>query len=134
MRDRHVEVAGSKVRIEFKGKSGIDHEVDIRDPQIAKIVEKCQDLPGQDLFQYVDDQGVIRDIGSTDVNEYLREISGQDFTAKDFRTWAGTALAALALQEFEDFDTKAAAKRNITTAIERVVERLGNTKAVCRKG
>jgi DNA topoisomerase I len=133
MRDRHAEVAGSKVRLEFKGKSGINHEIDIRDPQIAKIVEQCQDLPGQELFQYVDNQGAVRDIGSTDVNEYLREISGQDFTAKDFRTWAGTALAAQALQEFEDFDSKAAAKRNVTKAIERVAERLGNTKAVCRK-
>jgi len=133
MRDRHVEVAGSKVCIEFRGKSGIDREIDVRDSQLAKIVEQCQDLPGQELCQYVDNEGVTRDIGSTDVNEYLREISGQDFTAKDFRTWAGTALAALALQEFEDFDTKAAAKRNITTAIERVAERLGNTKAVCRK-
>jgi DNA topoisomerase-1 len=133
VRDRHAEVKGSRIRIEFKGKSGINHEVDVRDSQIAKIVGQCQDLPGQELFQYVDDEGAVRDIGSSDVNEYLREISGQDFTAKDFRTWAGTALAAQALQEFEDFDTKAAAKRNITKAIERVAERLGNTKAVCRK-
>jgi DNA topoisomerase-1 len=133
MRDRHAEVTGSKVCFEFKGKSGIKHEIDIRDPRIAKIVAQCQDLPGQELFQYIDEQGTVRDVGSTDVNEYLREISGQDFTAKDFRTWAGTALAAQALQEFEDFDTKAAAKCNITKAIERVAERLGNTKAVCRK-
>jgi DNA topoisomerase I len=133
MRDRHTEVVGSNVYIEFKGKSGIDHEVNIRDPRIARVVRRCQDLPGQELFQYVDDQGAIHDVGSADVNEYLREISGQDFTAKDFRTWAGTALAAQALQEFEDFDTQAAAKRNITTAIERVAKRLGNTKAVCRK-
>src|SRR5207244_5249290 len=103
------------------------------DPRLARIVEQCQDLAGQDLFQYIDQQGGIRDVGSTDVNDYLREISGQDVTAKDFRTWAGTALAAQALQEFEDFDTAAAAKRNITKAIERVANRLGNTKAVCRK-
>jgi DNA topoisomerase I len=133
MRDQHAEIEGSKVRFEFNGKSGINHEIDIRDPRIAKIVGQCQDLPGQELFQYVDDQGGVRDIGSTDVNEYLRAISGQDFTAKDFRTWAGTVLAAQALQAFEDFDTKAAAKRNVTKAIERVAERLGNTKAVCRK-
>ncbi len=133
MRDRHADVTGSKARLEFKGKSGVNHEIDIRDPQIAKIVGQCQDLPGQELFQYVDAEGAVHDIGSSDVNEYLQEISGQDFTAKDFRTWAGTALAAQALQEFEDFDTKAAAKRNITKAIERVAERLGNTKAVCRK-
>jgi DNA topoisomerase I len=133
MRDRHAEVVGSKVRIAFNGKSGINHEIDICDPRIARIVRRCQDLPGQELLQYVDDQGAVHDIGSADVNEYLREISGQDFTAKDFRTWAGTALAAQALQEFEDFDTKAAAKRNVTKAIERVAQRLGNTKAVCRK-
>jgi DNA topoisomerase I len=133
MRDRHVEFAGSKARLEFKGKSGVEHEIDIHDPCIARIVRQCQDLPGQELFQYVDEDGVVRDIGSADVNEYLQEISGLDFTAKDFRTWAGTALAAQALQEFEDFDTQAAAKRNITKAIEHVAERLGNTKTVCRK-
>jgi DNA topoisomerase-1 len=133
MRDQHAEIEGSKVRFEFNGKSGINHEIDIRDRLIAKIVGQCQDLPGQELFQYVDDRGGVRNIGSTDVNEYLRAISGQDFTAKDFRTWAGTVLAAQALQEFEDFDTKAAAKRNITKAIERVAKRLGNTQAVCRK-
>ena len=133
MRDRHVEVNGSKVRMKFQGKSKVNHEIDIRDPRIAKIVALCQDLPGQELFQYEDDLGAVRDIGSADVNEYLGEISGHDFTAKDFRTWAGTALAAQALQEFEDFDSQAAAKRNITKAIERVAQRLGNTKAVCRK-
>jgi DNA topoisomerase-1 len=133
MRDRHAKVAGSKVRINFDGKSGVHHAVNVRDRQIAKIVARCQDLPGQELFQYVDDQRAVRDIGSTDVNEYLRAITGRNFTAKDFRTWAATALAAQALQEFEDFDTKAAAKRNVTKAIERVAERLGNTTAVCRK-
>jgi DNA topoisomerase-1 len=100
---------------------------------LAKIVSKCQDLPGQELFGYLDEEGRACDIGSADVNEYLRQITGQDFTAKDFRTWAGTALAAQALSEFEDFDSQAAAKRNITQAIERVAARLGNTTAVCRK-
>jgi DNA topoisomerase-1 len=133
MRHRHARVRRSRVRLEFKGKSGITHEIDIRDPQLAAVVRQCQELPGQELFQYVDERGEIRDIGSSDVNAYLREISGHDFTAKDFRTWAGTALAAQALREFQDFDTKAAAKRNITRAIERVAERLGNTRAVCRK-
>jgi DNA topoisomerase-1 len=133
VRDRHARFTGPKVKIEFNGKSGVRHEIAIRNPQIAEIVRQCHDLPGQNLFQYFDGEGVIHDIGSSDVNDYLREISGQHFTAKDFRTWAGTALAASALQEFEDFDTKAAAKRNITKAIERVAERLGNTKAVCRK-
>ncbi len=133
MRDRHAKVIGSKVRMEFSGKSGVDHEIDLRDPRLVNIVKKCQDLPGQELLQYVDEQGEVHDIGSSDVNDYLREISGDEFTAKDFRTWAGTALAAEALKEFEDFDSEAAAKRNVTKAIEHVAERLGNTKAVCRK-
>src|SRR5207248_2529534 len=96
-------------------------------------VKRCQELPGEDLFQYVDENGERRTIGSGDVNDYLREISGADFTAKDFRTWAGTVLAALALQAFEEFDSAAQAKRNIVQAIESVAERLGNTPAVCRK-
>jgi DNA topoisomerase I len=133
MRDRHADVTRSRVRMEFNGKSGVGHEIDVRDPRLAKIVRECQELPGQELFQYVDDHGEVHDIGSSEVNDYLREISGEDFTAKDFRTWAGTTLAAQALREFEDFDTEASAKRNITKAIERVAKRLGNTKAVCRK-
>jgi DNA topoisomerase-1 len=133
MRDRHARVNGSRVRFEFRGKGGIKHEIDLHDPRLSRIVQHCQDLPGQELFQYIDDEGEIRDIGSEDVNDYLRSISGQDFTAKDFRTWAGTSLAAQALQEFEHFDSRAAAKRNITRAIERVAERLGNTRAICRK-
>jgi DNA topoisomerase-1 len=133
MRDRHARVTRGKVRMEFSGKSGVDHEIDVHDPRLVEIVRKCQELPGQELLQYVDEQGKVHDVGSSDVNEYLREISGDDFSAKDFRTWAGTALAAEALKEFEDFDTKTAAKRNVTRAIERVAERLGNTKAVCRK-
>jgi len=107
--------------------------IDLQDPRLAAVVQKCQHLPGQELFQYVGSDGEVHDLGSGDVNEYLREISGHDFTAKDFRTWAGTALAAQALKEFEDFDSRAAARRNVTRAIERVAERLGNTKAVCRK-
>jgi DNA topoisomerase I len=133
MRDRHAEVSGKKVCFDFNGKSGVAHEIDLEEPRLASIVEKCQDLPGQELFQYVDADGEVRDVGSADVNAYLREISDDDFTAKDFRTWAGTALAAQALREFEDFDSKAAAKRNIRRAIEHVAERLGNTTAVCRK-
>lgn len=133
MHNGHAKVRGATVRFDFRGKSGVEHEIDVRDPRLAKIVRKCQDLPGQELFAYVGDDGEVHDIGSSDVNDYLREISGHDFTAKDFRTWAGTALAARALQEFEEFDSQAAAKRNVTQAIERVAERLGNTKTVCRK-
>lgn len=133
MRNKHVDVNGAELRFHFRGKAGKWHNVDIRDRRIAKIVESCQDLPGQELFQFVDDDGSRHDVRSEDVNEYLREISGQDFTAKDFRTWAGSVLAAMALREFEKFDTKAQAKKNLVAAIEAVAKKLGNTPAVCRK-
>ena len=134
MRDQHVQVNGAKLRFRFRGKSKKDFDVDIEDPRLAKLVRRCQELPGQELFQYIDDHGQRRDVKSEDVNEYLREVSGADFTAKDFRTWAGTVLAAVALREFEKFDSQAQAKRNVVRAIETVAERLGNTPAVCRKG
>lgn len=133
MRDRHADVSGETVTFEFRGKSGIKHTVDLTDRRIAKIVKQSQDLPGYELFQYVDAQGVRRTIDSSDVNAYIKDIAGEDFTAKDFRTWAGTVLAARALQEFEAFDSAAQAKRNVVRAIEAVAKRLGNTKAVCRK-
>ena len=133
LHNRHVRTRGSRVRFAFRGKSGIKHEIDLDDARLARVVRGCQDLPGQELFEYVAEDGQVRDVGSADVNEYLREISGADFTAKDFRTWAGTVLAAAALREFGDFDTEAAAKRSVTQAIERVAERLGNTQAICRK-
>ena len=133
MRDHHVDVSGATVTFTFKGKSGIRHAIDITDRRLANIVQRSRDLPGYELFQYLDDHGVQRDVESADVNAYLREISGQDFTAKDFRTWAGTVLAAAALQEFESFDSQAQAKRYVVKAIESVAKRLGNTKAVCRK-
>jgi DNA topoisomerase I len=132
-RDRHVEFNGAEVAFEFRGKSGKLHKVSLRDRRLARIVRACQDLPGQELFQYIDSEGVRRDVDSADVNAYLQEITGEPFTAKDFRTWAGTVLASLALSEFESFDTQAAAKRNVTSAIEQVAKRLGNTVAVCRK-
>ncbi|HEY2626529.1 MAG TPA: DNA topoisomerase IB [Candidatus Udaeobacter sp.] len=133
MQDRHVDVAGSKLRFRFRGKSGREHEVDVTDRRIAKIVSRLQDLPGQDLFQYVDDNGEVRDITSQDVNEYLREITGQDFTAKDFRTWSGTVLAAVALNVVGAFETQKQAKANVKSAIGAVAKILGNTPAVCRK-
>jgi DNA topoisomerase-1 len=133
LRDKHAKIRGSKVVFDFKGKSGIKHEIDFEDKRLADIVQKCQDLPGYELFQYLDENGQVKDVGSTDVNDYIREITGQDFTAKDFRTWAGTVLAARALQEIEAFDSKAAAKRNIKRAIETVAKKLGNTVTVCRK-
>jgi DNA topoisomerase-1 len=121
------------VHFEFRGKSGKEHEIDLEDPRLAAIVRKCQDLPGEQLFQYLDDDGKVVDINSADVNEYLRSIVGEEFTAKDFRTWAGTVLAARALTALEEIDSNAARKRNIVRAVEAVAQRLGNTKAVCRK-
>jgi DNA topoisomerase I len=133
LQDKHVQVDGGKMRFQFKGKSGKIWNLQVKDRRIARIVKSCQDVPGQHLFQYLDDDGERHGVTSQDVNDYLREISGQDFSAKDFRTWAGTVLAAIALTEFESFDTKAAAKRNLRDAIERVSSRLGNTPAICRK-
>jgi DNA topoisomerase-1 len=133
MRDKHAKINGSKVEFSFVGKSGKKHLIDVDDPFLAKIVKKCRDIPGYDLFQYYDENGDNRAISSGDVNDYIREISGQDFTAKDFRTWAGTVLAAIALREFESFDSETQAKRNVVSAVESVAQRLGNTPAVCRK-
>jgi DNA topoisomerase-1 len=133
LRDRHVDVDGAEVRFSFRGKGGKEHTVGVRDRRLARIMRHLQDLPGQELFQYVDAQGERRSIDSADVNAYLHEITGDDFTAKDFRTWAGTVLAALALAEVRTFATTREAKRNIVRAIERVATRLGNTPAICRK-
>jgi len=133
MLDRHVDVKGSKLRFRFRGKSGRQHEVDVTDRRIARIVSQLQDLPGQSLFQYVDDEGKVREITSQDVNEYLREISDKDFTAKDFRTWAGTVLAAIALSTAGAFETKKQAKANVKNAIGAVAKILGNTPAICRE-
>ncbi len=133
MRNRHAEVHGAKLEFHFKGKSGIRHAIAIDDPRLARVVRRCQDLPGQELFEYVDEDGEVRDMGSADVNDYLREIAGDEFTAKDFRTWAGTVLATIALQEFEAFDSQTQAKKNVVRAIESVARRLGNTPSVCRK-
>jgi DNA topoisomerase I len=133
LRDRHVRIDGSEVEFRFRGKSGIQHAIKVDDPRLARIIKRVRDLPGQDLFQYVDDEGESHSVGSSDVNDYLRSITGEDYTAKDFRTWSGTLLAALALQEYEKFDSEAQAKKNVVRAIEAVAERLGNTPSVCRK-
>jgi DNA topoisomerase-1 len=133
MRTRHVSVNGAKLEFKFRGKSGIKHNVDVTDRRVASIVKRCQSLPGQELFQYLDDEGQPQTINSEDVNDYLQAITGQDFTAKDFRTWAGTVLAAVALQEFESFDSAVQAKKNVVQAIESVAIRLGNTPSICRK-
>ena len=133
LRNPHVKVTGSELRFQFRGKSGKTWRLQVKDRRVARIVKACQDLPGQELFQYVDENGELKDVTSADVNAYLREITGSDITAKDFRTWAGTVLAALALREFERFDTQASAKKNVRAAIERVASRLGNTPTICRK-
>src|SRR5215469_2324749 len=133
LKNRHVKVRGAQVRFRFRGKSGRHREVDVTDCRVARVIASCQDLPGQDLFQYLEENGEVRDVTSQDVNEYLRQIVGEDFTAKDFRTWGGTVLAAIALSRQEEFQTKKQAKSNIKTAICAVAELLGNTPAVCRK-
>ena len=133
LRNRHVAVKGSELKFHFKGKGGKIWRLQVRDRRIAKIVRACQELPGQELFQYFDENGELKDVTSSDVNAYLREITGQEISAKDFRTWHGTVLAALALHEVEEFEGKAALKRNIKAAIEQVAARLGNTVTVCRK-
>ncbi|AXC48733.1 DNA topoisomerase IB [Paracoccus suum] len=133
LNDRHVNIDGSEIRFRFKGKSGKEWNLGLRDRRVARIVKQSQDLPGQHLFQYIDDEGGRHDVSSGDVNAYLREISGSDITAKDFRTWTGTVLAALALAEYEQVDSQAAAKRNVRDAIEKVSARLGNTPTICRK-
>ena len=133
LRGHHVDVSGSTLRFEFRGKGGKRVSVDVTDRRLARIVKRCKELPGQELFQYVDADGTRQIIDSANVNAYLREIAGEEFTAKDFRTWAGTVLAALALQEIRACDSITQAKRNIVGAVESVSRQLGNTPAICRR-
>ena len=133
MRNRHVDVTATKLKFTFRGKSGKEHEVDVTDRRLAKIICQLQELPGQEVFQYLNESGERRKVTSEDVNDYLREITGEDFTAKDFRTWAGTVLAAIALNAQEAFENKTQAKKNIKDAIAAVAKILGNTPAICRK-
>jgi DNA topoisomerase I len=133
MQDQHVDVSGSKIRFSFRGKSGVDHDIQLTDRRLARIVKSCQDIPGQDLFQYVDEAGEFQSISSGDINQYLKEVTNQDFTAKDFRTWAGTVLAAAQLAETEQFTSETAAKKNITQVVKAVSAHLGNRPATCRK-
>lgn len=133
MRNRHARIQGGKIQFSFRGKSGKSHEISLQDAQLARIVRRCQELPGQELFSYEGEDGGPHNVSSQDVNDYLREIAGDSFSAKDFRTWAGTVLAAIALREFAAAAHETEAKRNIVTAIESVARLLGNTPAVCRK-
>jgi DNA topoisomerase I len=126
-------VKGETLSFEFRGKSGIRHSVDVNDRQLARIVKQCRDLPGQELFQYFDDHGDLQPVDSGDINEYLKDVAGDDFTAKDFRTWSGTVLALAALREFPAAATKKQAEKVVVCAIEAVARMLGNTRTVCRK-
>ena len=133
LRNRHLDVEGATLRFDFKGKSGKTWNLDLRDRRVAKVVRSIQELPGQQLFQYLDEEGKRQPVDSSDVNAYLRDITGEDVTAKDFRTWAGTVLASLALSEFEAVDSEARRKKNVKAAIDSVAKRLGNTPTICRK-
>jgi DNA topoisomerase-1 len=133
LRDRHVDIAGATLRFHFRGKSSKEHTVEINDRRLALIVKRCQEIPGQELFRYLDDEGHRRTIDSADVNEYLRQATGQDFTSKDFRTWNGTVLAVRALQTCGVGKSAAQAKKAVVEAIKTVAAQLGNTPAICRK-
>lgn len=133
LRNAHARVSGSTIRFRFRGKSGKFHDIALNDARLASIVRRCQELPGRELFQYLDEDGNIQDIGSADVNDYLRDVTGRDFTAKDFRTWIGTVLAAQALHELKAHTSKTQANRNILAAVDAVASMLGNTRSVCRK-
>jgi DNA topoisomerase-1 len=132
LRNKHVEISAGTVRFRFCGKSGKTHEVKLNDRRLARIIQQCHDLPGYELFQYVDEEGEVRKIGSDDVNQYLKEITGEDFTAKEFRTWSGTVLMARALDECGAFESKTDAKRKVVAAVKEVARKLGNTPSTCR--
>jgi DNA topoisomerase-1 len=133
MRDKHVEVAGSRIRFKFRGKSGQQQDIELTDPKLAKIVRRCRDIPGFELFQYIDEAGTVCDVTSTDVNDYIREVSGEDFTAKDFRTWGGTGAAALVLEQLGRAESETQMKKNVVEAVKQVSAKLGNRPATCRK-
>jgi DNA topoisomerase-1 len=133
LRDQHVEITGATLRFQFRGKSGKEHLIEVHDRRLAKIVQQCHDLPGQELFQYVDDEGERQTIGSADVNAYLRQITGLDFTTKDFRTWTGSVLALEALQACGVCESLTQGRTNVVQVIKTVASRLGNTPAICRK-
>jgi DNA topoisomerase-1 len=133
MRDHHVGISGPKVSFYFRGKSGVRHRISVEDRHLARIVRRLRDLPGYELFQYVDDDGNRRSVQSADVNGYLREITEDNFTSKDFRTWNGTVLAAAGLCGMKPFRNQTQAKKNVVAAVKSVSQSLGNTPAVCRK-
>ena len=133
LRDRHVDLEGDQIKFEFRGKSGVDHEIELQDPRLANIIKQCQEIPGYEIFKYYDQSGDRHFVDSGDVNQYLQQITQQDFTAKDFRTWFGTLQGAIELNNLGGFDTKKQAAKNITQAIKNVAKKLGNRPATCRK-
>lgn len=133
LRNKHVEVSGSTLHFAFRGKSGKQHVVEVQDRRVARIVKRCQELPGHELFQYLDDDGAQQTVESTDINAYLRRVTGQEFTAKDFRTWAGTVVAASTLRELGGYASETQAKRNVVEAVKAASDKLGNTPTICRK-
>jgi DNA topoisomerase-1 len=133
LRDRHVEVDGATLHFRFRGKGGKEYEVDLHDPRVARVVRRSRDIPGQVLFQYLDEAGERHQIGSADVNDYLRQIAGEEFTAKDFRTWAGTLMACQALLACEPPSSQTEAERMVVSAVDEVAAQLGNTRAICRR-
>ena len=133
LRDRHVDIKGQKVKFEFRGKSGVDHEIKLKDRRLASVIKKCQEIPGYEIFKYYDEAGDRHFVDSGDVNQYLQEITEHDFTAKDFRTWAGTLLSAIELNELGEFESEKQAQKNVTQAIKNVAKQLGNRPATSRK-
>ncbi len=133
LQDRHVKVRGRRIRFAFRGKSGVFQEIELEEPRLAKAVQQCQDLPGQTLFQYRDDSRRVRSLSSSDINAYLREVSGGPFTAKDFRTWAGTLTAAQAFDQLQRVSSRTASNKAVVEVVDQVAKALGNTRAVCRK-
>jgi DNA topoisomerase I len=133
MKDRHVRFAGAKLLFHFRGKSGQEHSIELTDLRLARIVKQCRDLPGYELFQYVDESGAVCAVDSADVNQYIRDIAGHDFTAKDFRTWAGTVLSVRELCGAEPCSNEKAVKRTVVNAVKCVARQLGNRSATCRK-
>lgn len=133
LKDKHVQIKGQKINFSFKGKKGVMHDIDLKSKRLARLVQKCKDIPGKELFQYIDDEGNRHTVDSGMVNEYIKELSGEDFTAKDFRTWSGTVSALIAFKEIGYAETHAEYKKKVKEALEIVASHLGNTSTVCRK-
>ncbi|MEO8642667.1 DNA topoisomerase IB [Pseudomonas sp.] len=132
LRNRHVEVNGNAILFQFRGKSGVEHQITVKDRRLARIIKRCLEIPGQNLFQYLDENGERHTVSSSDVNAYLQTLTGADFTAKDYRTWAGSALALAVLRELQ-WEPESDAKRHVVEMVKNVAKQLGNTPAVCRK-